>query len=98
MTNMILSSNCFIRKLVVLYNKNTNSSTKIKKDAKWRNDDYAFGDGNKKEQFRGKQKIKSQICKLPIENKGLLKSSDAVNESNGKVANTLNNLLHKIRF
>ena len=52
----------------------------------------------KKEQFRDKQKTKSQICELPIENKGLLKSSNSVNESNGKVANTLNNLLHKIRF
>lgn len=52
----------------------------------------------KKEQFRDKQKIKSQIYELPIENKGLLKPSDSVNKTNEKVTHTLNNLLHKIRF
>jgi hypothetical protein len=52
----------------------------------------------KKEQFRGKQKIKLQICELPIENKGLLKPSDSINETNGKMVKTVNNLLHKIRF
>ena len=52
----------------------------------------------KKEQFRDKQKIKPEFGELSIGKKGLLNPSDSVYETNGKITNTLNNFLHKIRF
>ena len=52
----------------------------------------------KKEQFRDKQKIKLQFMGIPDENKGTKKLSESDNEIHGKISNTLNNLLHKIRF
>jgi hypothetical protein len=52
----------------------------------------------KKEEFRDKQKTKPQFLEIPVENKGILKPSESVNETNGKISNTLNNFIHKIRF
>jgi hypothetical protein len=52
----------------------------------------------KKEEFRDKQKTKLEFLEIPVENNGILKLSDSVNETNGKISNTLNNFIHKIRF
>ena len=52
----------------------------------------------KKEEFRDKQKTKLEFHEIPVENNGILKLSDSVNETNGKISNTLNNFIHKIRF
>jgi hypothetical protein len=52
----------------------------------------------KKEEFRDKQKRELQFREIPVENKGILEPSESVNETNGKISNTLNNFIHKIRF
>lgn len=52
----------------------------------------------KKEQFRDKQKRKLQFLEIPVENKGFPKPPESIHETNGKITNTLNNFLHKIRF
>ena len=52
----------------------------------------------KKEEFRDKQKRELQFREIPVETKGILEPSESINETNGKISNTLNNFIHKIRF
>ena len=52
----------------------------------------------KKEEFRDKQKREPQFREISVENKGIQKPSKSVYETNGKISNTLNNFIHKIRF
>lgn len=52
----------------------------------------------KKEEFRDKQKRELQFREISVENKGIIEPSESVNETNGKISNTLNNFIHKIRF
>jgi len=52
----------------------------------------------KKEEFRDRQKTKPRFQEILVENKGILKPSESVNETNGKISNILNNFIHKIRF
>jgi len=52
----------------------------------------------KKEEFRDRQKRELQFHEIHVENKVILEPSELVNEINGKISNTLNNFIHKIRF